>query len=328
MLSPELVRQVKRIQFMTGRHVADVLAGAYLSVFRGRGIEFDEVRPYVPGDDIRTIDWNVTARVGAPYVKRYMEERQLTVLLLVDISASQDFGSAERSKREAAAELSALIAFSAIENDDKVGLLLFHREAELYIPPRKGQKHALRVIREVLAPGDRGQKEHDVEAQAELGALPSRVRRWFARLRQLRRGTPTRSTSIRHALEFARRVLPRRAVLFLISDFFDKDYMGALRTANRRHDVVAVQVSDQRENATSGVGLVTLEDAETGQLRVVDTDSAAFRSMLGATAAQRASGLETELRSAGIDLVRIDAHRSVVDPLLAFFRMRQKRLRR
>jgi uncharacterized protein (DUF58 family) len=325
MLSPELVRQVKRIQFQTGRHVADVLAGAYLSVFRGRGIEFDEVRPYVPGDDIRTIDWNVTARVGAPYVKRYMEERQLTVLLLVDISASQDFGSAERSKREAAAELSALIAFSAIENDDKVGLLLFHREAELYIPPRKGQKHALRVIREVLAAG---QKDHGAPPSQELEGLPSRVRRWLARLGQLRRGTTTRSTSIRHALEFARRVLPRRAVLFLISDFFDKDYMGALRTANRRHDVVAVQVTDQRENATSGVGLVTLEDAESGQLRVVDTDSAAFRSLLGETAAQRAASLDGELRSAGIDLVRIDAHRSVVDPLLAFFRMRQKRLRR
>jgi uncharacterized protein (DUF58 family) len=325
MLSPELVRQVKRIQFMTGRHVADVLAGAYLSVFRGRGIEFDEVRPYVPGDDIRTIDWNVTARVGTPYVKRYMEERQLTVLLLVDVSASQDFGSAQRSKREAAAELSALIAFSAIENDDKVGLLLFHREAELYIPPRKGQKHALRVIREVLAPSDRDQKDHDVQlASPSFGG----VRRWLARLRQLRRGAPARSTSIRHALEFARRVLPRRAVLFLISDFFDQDYMGALRTANRRHDLVAVQVTDQRESSTSGVGLVTLEDAESGQLRVVDTGSAAFRSLLGEAAARRASSLETELRAAGVDLVRIDAHRSVVDPLLAFFRMRQKRLRR
>jgi uncharacterized protein (DUF58 family) len=326
MLSPELVRQVKRIQFQTGRHVADVLAGAYLSVFRGRGIEFDEVRPYVPGDDIRTIDWNVTGRVGVPYVKRYMEERQLTVLLLVDVSASQDFGSAQRSKREAAAELSALIAFSAIENDDKVGLLLFHDETELYIPPRKGQKHALRVIREVLAPG--AARDEGARAEAEPGALPSRVRRWFARLRQLRRGARARSTSIRHALEFARRVLPRRAVLFLISDFLDDGYLAALRTASRRHDVVAVQVTDQRELATAAVGLITLEDAESGQLRVVDTDSAAFRARLGEAAAQRAQGLETELRSAGVDLVRIDAHRSVVDPLLAFFRMRQKRLRR
>jgi uncharacterized protein (DUF58 family) len=320
MLSPELVAKVKRIRFQTGRHVADLLAGAYLSVFRGRGLEFDEVRPYVPGDDIRTIDWNVTARVGVPFVKRYMEERQLTVLLLVDISASQDFGSADRSKREAAAELSALIAFSAIDNDDKVGLLLFHKDTELYIPPRKGQKHALRVIREVLAAGE---KDHDAVEED----IPSRVRRWLAKLKQLRRGS-TRSTSIRHALEFSRRVLPRRAILFLVSDFYDQDYLPALRTANRRHDVVAVQVTDQREQKTERVGLVTLEDAESGELRVVDTDSAAFRAHLSETAAKRSSTLENDLRASGIDLVRIDAHRSVVEPLLAFFRMRQKRQRR
>ena len=153
MLPAEIVRQVRRIQLRTGRQVADVLAGAYVSVFKGRGVEFDEVRPYVPGDDVRTIDWNVTARMGAPYVKRYVEERQLTVLLIVDMSASLDFGSAERSKREAAVELSALLAFSAIYNDDKVGLLLFHGEVDQFIPPRKGQKHALRVVREVLARG-------------------------------------------------------------------------------------------------------------------------------------------------------------------------------
>ena len=172
MLPAEIVSQVRRIQLRTGRQVADVLAGAYVSVFKGRGVEFDEVRPYVAGDDVRTIDWNVTARMGAPYVKRYVEERQLTVLLVVDMSASLDFGSAGRSKREAAVELSALLAFSAIYNDDKVGLLLFHGDVEQFIPPRKGQKHALRVVREVLArgqetavaaPGDRG-----------LAALPRR----------------------------------------------------------------------------------------------------------------------------------------------------------
>src|SRR6185295_10211137 len=153
MLPAEITQAVKRIQFITGRHVSDVMAGAYLSVFKGRGMEFDEVRPYVPGDDVRTIDWNVTARHGLPYVKRYVEERQLTVVLLVDISASMDFGSGSRSKLEAAAELAALVAFSAIENDDKVGLLLFHGEVEEYIPPRNGKKHALRVIREVLTRG-------------------------------------------------------------------------------------------------------------------------------------------------------------------------------
>jgi uncharacterized protein (DUF58 family) len=325
MLSPELVRQVRRIQLQTGRHVADVLAGAYLSVFRGRGMEFDEVRPYVPGDDIRTIDWNVTARVGAPYVKRYMEERQLTVLLMVDVSPSQDFGSAHRSKREAAAELSALIAFSAIENDDKVGLLLFSGETELFIPPRNGQKHALRVIREVLTAGSGGATEVAREVPSSLGA---RLRSRLSALRERRKGAPTRSTSIQHALEFSRRVLPRKAILFLISDFFDQGYTAALRTANRRHEVVALHVSDPREIEMAPSGLITLEDAETGQVRVVDTSAASFRESLRQTSAERLSALSSEFRAAGIDLVRIDADRPVVDPLLTFFRMRQKRLRR
>ena len=154
MLPAEIAQAVKRIQFVTGRQVSDVMAGAYLSVFKGRGMEFDEVRPYVPGDDVRSIDWNVTARTGEPHVKRFVEERELTVMLLVDVSASQDFGSGRRSKLEAAVELSALLAMSAVENGDKVGLLLFHGGADLYIPPRKGGKHALRVVREVLARGE------------------------------------------------------------------------------------------------------------------------------------------------------------------------------
>ena len=174
MLPAEIVKQVKRIQLVTGRQVADVLAGAYVSVFKGRGVEFDEVRPYVPGDDVRTIDWNVTARVGAPFVKRYVEERQLTVMLLVDMSASLDFGSAHRSKREAAVELSALLAFSAIQNDDKVGLLLFHHAVDAYIPPRKGQKHALRVVREVLARGT--ENGAAANGNAPLARLPQRIR--------------------------------------------------------------------------------------------------------------------------------------------------------
>src|SRR5690606_6704706 len=228
MLPSEIVQQVKRIQFHTGRQVADVLAGAYLSVFKGRGMEFEEVRPYVPGDDVRTIDWNVTARVGEPYVKRYVEERELTVLLLVDISPSLNFGSAERSKREAAVELSALLAFSAIHNDDKVGLLLFHGAADEYIPPRKGQKHALRVVREVLA---RGREEGEGSAAERWSPLelPRAILRRFRRLQARTQAAPERSTSIRHALEFCQRVLPRRAVLFLISDFLDEGYLDALR---------------------------------------------------------------------------------------------------
>ena len=326
MLPAEIVSQVRRIQLRTGRQVADVLAGAYVSVFKGRGVEFDEVRPYVPGDDVRTIDWNVTARVGAPYVKRYVEERQLTVLLIVDMSASLDFGSAERSKREAAVELSALLAFSAIYNDDKVGLLLFHGEVDQFIPPRKGQKHALRVVREVLA---RGRETSAIRPRERAFAgLPRALAARFAQLRERTRGEPRRSTSIAHALEFCRRVLPRRAVLFLISDFLDEDYLDALRGANRKHDVVAVRITDRRESTFRSVGLVMLEDAETGGRRLVDTGSDAFRAALERDAEERTEALRRRLRGSGIDMVGIDAAGSVVEPLLAFFRMREKRIRR
>ena len=326
MLPAEIVNQVRRIQLRTGRQVADVLAGAYVSVFKGRGVEFDEVRPYVPGDDVRTIDWNVTARMGAPYVKRYVEERQLTVLLIVDMSASLDFGSAERSKREAAVELSALLAFSAIYNDDKVGLLLFHGEVDQFIPPRKGQKHALRVVREVLA---RGEETSAVRPRDRaLTALPRALANSFAQLRERSRGARRRSTNIAHALEFCRRVLPRRAVLFLISDFLDDGYLDALRGANRKHDVVAVRVTDRRESEFQGAGLVTLEDAETGERRLVDTSSPALRAALAQDADTRAEALHRSLRGSGIDVVSIDATGSVVEPLLAFFRMREKRIRR
>ena len=327
MLTAELVQQVRRIQLVTGRQVADVMAGAYLSVFKGRGMEFDEVRPYVPGDDVRTIDWNVTARVGEPHVKRYVEERELTVLLLVDISPSQDFGSAARSKRETAVELAALVAFSAIYNQDKVGLLLFHGAAEEYIPPRKGQKHALRVIREVLARGreDAVRRGDDRRRLRELGReVLGRFRRLVARTRS----EPRRATNIGFALEFCRRVLPRRAVLFLVSDFLDEGYLPALVAANRKHDVVCVRVGDERERGLGRAGLITVEDAETGARLLVDTGSPAFQTAMAEATGAREAALAAELGAAGIDLISVDATRPVIEPLLGFFRARQRRLRR
>jgi uncharacterized protein (DUF58 family) len=326
MLPAEIAQAVKRIQFVTGRHVADVMAGAYLSVFKGRGMEFDEVRPYVPGDDIRAIDWNVTARTGEPHVKRFVEERELTVMLLVDVSASQDFGSGRRSKLEAAVELSALLALSAIENGDKVGLLLFHGGADRYIPPRKGGKHGLRIVREVLVRGQ-GIAEGPAE-RASMLSLPRAVYAWWKKLQDRTKGGARRSTSIAAALEFCRQVLPRRAVLFLISDFLDDGYLEVLRHANRKHDVVAALITDPREAEMPPTGLVTLEDAESGRQRLVDTRSTTFRTELAARAAAREQRLRDELRATGMDLIVLDAAGSMVDPLLKFFRERERRLRR
>jgi uncharacterized protein (DUF58 family) len=325
-LPAEIAQAVKRIQFVTGRQVADVMAGAYLSVFKGRGMEFDEVRPYVPGDDIRAIDWNVTARTGEPHIKRFVEERELTVMLLVDVSASQDFGSGRRSKLEAAVELSALLAMSAVGNGDKIGLLLFHGGADLYIPPRKGGKHALRVVREVLARGRT--TPEGLSARRTPFPMPRAIRRWWAKLQTATRAEPRRATSIAAALEFCRQVLPRRAVLFLVSDFLDEGYLQVLRHANRKHDVVAALITDPREAAMPPAGLVTLEDAESGATRLVDTESTAFRAELARRASDRTDGLRAQLRATGMDLIVFDAAGSMVDPLLKFFRERERRLRR
>ncbi len=327
MLPAEIAQAVKRIQFVTGRQVSDVMAGAYLSVFKGRGMEFDEVRPYVPGDDVRSIDWNVTARTGEPHVKRFVEERELTVMLMVDVSASQDFGSGRRSKLEAAVELSALLAMSAVENGDKVGLLLFHGGADHYIPPRKGGKHALRIVREVLSRGE--STAAGLQPRGGLRDLPRVVRGWFAKLQAKTRAPDARrSTSIAAALEFCRQVLPRRAVLFLVSDFLDDNYLQVLRHANRKHDVVAALITDPREAQMPPAGLVTLVDAESGASRLVDTRSQAFRDGLAATAAKRETELRNALRTTGMDLIVFDASGSRVDPLLKFFRERERRLRR
>jgi uncharacterized protein (DUF58 family) len=316
MLAREIIQRVREIQVRTGRQVADVLAGEYVSVFRGHGIEFEEVRPYLPGDDVRTIDWNVTARTGQPYVKRYVEERQLTLMLMADISASLDFGSAERSKRDAAAELCALLAFSAIQNDDKVGLTLFHGGIDQYIPPRKGQKHALRVVREVLAHG-----QDEPEEKRHGRGFP-----FLGRRRRLRQGRE--ATDIGQAMEFMLSVMKRKCVCFVVSDFFDEGYLRALRAANRKHDVVAVLITDPRELELPPVGLVTLADAETGRTQLYDAGSSAFRRQFAELSAKRLKRLGDEFKSSGIDTIHLDASQSVVDPLVKFFHMRERRMRR
>jgi uncharacterized protein (DUF58 family) len=340
MLPAEIIRRVKEIQVRTGRQVADVLAGEYVSVFRGAGIEFDEVRPYIPGDDVRTIDWNVTARAGEPYVKRYVEERQLTLMIMADISASQGFGSTTRSKREAAAELCALLAFSATRNDDKVGLVLFHGEVEQYIPPRKGYRHALRVVREVLAHGETVEANdpaQNVGPHASPAKQPVRMATRIARrlrLRLLRTGGHARlrdasqSTSIARALRFFLGVSKRRSVCFVVSDFLDDDFEQALSSANRRHDVIAVLVSDPRELVFPDVGMIALRDAENGQSRLYDTASGEFRSVLEHTSRERIQQLERRLARQGIDFIHIDASQPIVEPLVQFFRMRERRQRR
>jgi uncharacterized protein (DUF58 family) len=318
-LPKEIMRRVREIQIRTGRQVADVLAGEYVSVFKGSGVEFDEVRPYIPGDDVRSIDWNVTARMGEPFVKRYVEERQLTLMLMADVSASLDFGSGARSKRECAAEFCALLGFSASRNDDKVGLLLFHGDTERYIPPRKGLKHALRVVREVLS--------HDGEGDAVVPAEPG-LQRWWTLPAWRRPRKPREATNIARAMEFFLSVNKRRTVCFVVSDFFDEGWERALRTANRKHDVVAVLITDPRELEFANVGLVSLVDAETGRTRVVDGGSAAFRETVRDDASTRVEGIRRRLAQAGIDLIHVDAAGSVVDPVVRFFRTRERRARR
>jgi uncharacterized protein (DUF58 family) len=290
MIPKELARKIRYIEIYTNKAVNDVLAGEYHSVFKGRGIEFDEVREYTPGDDIRTIDWNVTARAGHPYVKRYVEERELTVLFLVDLSASGAFGSRDKLKNEVAAEVCALLAFSAIKNNDKVGLIVFTNTIELYIPPKKGATHVLLLIRDVL------------------GFQP--------------RGT---TTNIDLALDYLGRVTQRRAVVFLVSDFLTEGFDKRLRIASRRHDLIAISIRDPRESELPNVGLVELEDAETGELVVVDSSSAAVRREYETLARERDARLRETLRSAAVDHVPVITGRDYVKDLMSFFRRREHR---
>jgi len=292
LLPKELVRKIRRIQITTCRLVNQALAGEYHSVFKGRGMEFDEVREYQHGDDIRTIDWNVTSRAGHPFVKRYVEERELTVMLLVDGSASGSFGSSGKTKAEVAAEISALLAFSAIKNHDRVGAILFTDRVEKFIPPRRGNTHVLRVIRELLY--------YRPEKQG---------------------------TRIQQALEHLNLVVHKRAVVFLISDLLDRGFEQALKVANRRHDVVVIQIVDPRERELPAVGILEIRDAETGRIVHVDTSLPKVRSAYLAYWERQRENQKKLFQSHRVDHVLINAAEPYDVPLVRFFQERQRRFR-
>jgi uncharacterized protein (DUF58 family) len=296
----EILKKVRQIEIRTRRLVDSSMGGEYHSVFKGTGMDFDEVREYVPGDEVRRIDWNVTARNGKPFVKKFTEERELTILLLVDVSASGNFGSTSQSKREVAAELASVLAFSAIHNSDKVGLLLFSDQIEQYIPPKKGRRHVLRVVREILyfEPKHRG-------------------------------------TDIVQALDFANRVTHRRAVTFLISDFQNSGDQAkamaalqhAMRLTNTRHDLVAMHIQDRREQELPDVGLLAIEDAETGEMLEISTSDPKVRARFTELSHKSIAALRKMLNSEGIDTLELETGESYVPPLMNFFKTRERRRR-
>jgi uncharacterized protein (DUF58 family) len=292
MLPKEVIQKIRRIQITTNRLVNESLAGEYHSVFKGRGMEFDEVREYQHGDDVRTIDWNVTSRAGRPFVKRYVEERELTVMLLVDMSASGAFGSAGKMKSEIAAEISALLAFSAIKNSDRVGAILFTDRLEKFIPPRRGSKHVLRVIREMLF--------HNPQH---------------------------RGTCIQKALEHLNLVVHKRSVVFLISDLLDQGFEQSLKVANRRHDIVMIQIMDPRERELPDVGILEMQDSETGEIVRIDTALSWIRDTFRENWDRNQARLVKLFDSHRMDHLTVETGKAYDIQLIRFFEQRAKRIR-
>jgi uncharacterized protein (DUF58 family) len=294
MFSTELMNKIRRIEIRTRRLVNESFSGDYHSVFKGRGMEFDEVRPYLPGDEVRTIDWNVTARMGQPFVKQYVEERELTVMLVVDASGSGDFASEGKFKRELAAELASVLSFSATTNKDKVGLLIFTDRVELYIPPRKGRRHVLRLIRELLAFAPEGH-----------------------------------GTDIKLALDVVNQILKRRSIVFLVSDFRDdpEQYRQPLFMANRKHDLIAVDLYDPLESEIPDVGILAVEDSESGELVWLDTSDRNWRDHFARRTGMFETAKQRTLAGAGVDRVQIRTDQDYARALTAFFQKRNKRIR-
>jgi len=287
----EILKKIRVLEIKTRGLVETAFAGDYHSVFKGRGMNFEDVREYQPGDEIRAIDWNVTARLGTPFVKKFTEERELTVMLIVDVSASGNFGSTSQSKRELAAEVACLIAFSAIRNNDKVGLLLFTDRVELFIPPKKGRSHTLRLIREILFFEPEG-----------------------------------RGTNPALALDSLNKIVTRRAVVFFISDFQAPDFSKTLAVSGRRHDFIAIHVQDEREKVLPNIGIITLEDAETGEQIEIDTANRTTRTRFVDLANEQEVGLLRTLRRNNIDAIALRTGEDYLPALRSFFKQRERRL--
>ncbi len=290
MLTKELLKQVRQIEIRTRGLVNHVFSGEYHSVFKGRGMEFSEVREYQFGDDIRNIDWNVTARFGHPFIKIFDEERELTVILLVDLSGSLIFGTVEKTKQQVAAELSSILAFSAMKNNDKVGVILFTDKVERFVPPRKGRKHVLRIIREVLSFEPTG-----------------------------------KTTDLKSALEFMNSAVKKRSIVFLISDFMDSNYDKVLKVVGKKHDLVGIVLNDEKEKAIPKLGIMKFVDAETGKERWVDTNSKAFQKRMASYYWNRKEDLKHLFRSSKIDSVEVETAGDYIKPLVEFFKVREKR---
>jgi len=287
----EILKKIRALEIRTKGLVETAFAGDYHSVFKGRGMNFEDVREYQPGDEIRAIDWNVTARLGSAFVKKFTEERELTVILIVDVSASGNFGSTTQSKRELAAEVACLLAFSAIRNNDKVGLILFTDRVELFIPPKKGRSHTLRLIREILFFQPEG-----------CGTDPAL------------------------ALDYLNKIVTRRAVVFFISDFQAPDFSDALAVSGHRHDFIAIHIHDEREKVLPNIGIVTLEDAETGEQIEINTADRATRTRFTNLADEQAVGLSRTLRRSNIDAIPLRTSEDYLPALRAFFKQRERRL--
>lgn len=290
MLTKELLKQVRQIEIRTKGLVNQVFSGEYHSVFKGRGMEFSEVREYQFGDDIRNIDWNVTARFGRPFVKIFEEERELTVILMVDLSGSLIFGSVDKTKQQIAAEISAILAFSALKNNDKVGLILFTDKIEKFVPPRKGDKHVLRIIREVLSFEPEG-----------------------------------KSTNLKAALEYMNNAIKRRSIVFLLSDFMDSDYEKILRIVGKKHDLIGMVLIDRREDEIPDMGLVKFTDAETGNERWVDTGDRRTRFLFRKMRERDRENLQSLFLSSRLDSIEIETGQNYIKPLVQFFKMRERR---